>query len=77
MSGLHGPGAVPAVDSNAAGGTWPAAGGTWPALAVERLRVGHRELGAFIDDVSLEIASGEVLALVGESGAGRASRRCH
>ena len=71
MSGRHGPGAVPAVDSNAAGGTWPAAGGTWPALAVERLHVGHRELGAFIDDVSLEIASGEVLALVGESGCGK------
>ena len=33
--------------------------------------MGHRELGAFIDDVSLEIASGEVLALVGESDAGR------
>ena len=42
-----------------------------PALAVEHLCVGHRELGAFIDDVSLEIASGEVLALVGESGCGK------
>ena len=47
------------------------AGGTGPALAVEHLCVGHRELGAFIEDVSLEIASGEVLALVGESGCGK------
>ena len=31
----------------------------------------HRSLGTFIDDVSLEIASGEVLALVGESGCGK------
>ena len=46
-------------------------GGTQPALTVERLCVGHRELGAFIEDVSLEIASGEVLALVGESGCGK------
>ena len=44
---------------------------TEPALAVEHLCVGHCELGAFIDDVSLEIASGEVLALVGESGCGK------
>jgi len=42
-----------------------------PALAVEHLCVGHRELGAFIEDVSLEIASGEVVALVGESGCGK------
>ena len=48
-----------------------AAGETRPALAVEQLCVGHRELGAFIEDVSLEIASGEVLALVGESGCGK------
>ena len=48
-----------------------ASGETRPALAAERLCVGHREIGAFIDDVSLEIASGEVLALVGESGCGK------
>ena len=42
-----------------------------PALAVEHLCVGHRELGVFIEDVSLEIASGEVVALVGESGCGK------
>ena len=42
-----------------------------PALAAERLCVRHRSLGTFIDDVSLEIASGEVLALVGESGCGK------
>ena len=42
-----------------------------PALAVEQLCVGHREFGAFIDDVSPEIAPGEVLALVGESGCGK------
>ena len=33
--------------------------------------MGHGSLGTFIDDVSLEIASGEVLALVGESGCGK------
>ena len=48
-----------------------APGETRPALALEQLCVGHRELGAFIEDVSLEIASGEVLALVGESGCGK------
>ena len=42
-----------------------------PALAVERLCVSHESLGTFIGDVSLEIASGEVLALVGESGCGK------
>ena len=46
-------------------------GWTPAALVVEHLCVGHRELGAFIEDVSLEIASGEVLALVGESGCGK------
>ena len=46
-------------------------GATRPVLAVERLRVSHGALGTFIDDVSLEIASGEVLALVGESGCGK------
>ena len=48
-----------------------ASGETPPALAAEGLCVGHRKLGAFIDDVSLEIAQGEVLALVGESGCGK------
>ena len=64
MSGRRAPGTVSAADSDAAGGSSP-------ALAVKHLCVGHRELGAFIDDVSLEIASGEVLALVGESGCGK------
>ena len=56
------------VDRTTAGGSTREAR---PALAVERLCVGHERLGAFIDDVSLEIASGEVLALVGESGCGK------
>ena len=64
MSGRRAPGAIRAADADSAGETGP-------ALAVEHLCVGHRELGAFIDDVSLEIASGEVLALVGESGCGK------
>ena len=42
-----------------------------PALTAQRLRVRHRSFGTFIDDISLEIASGEVLALVGESGCGK------
>ena len=62
--------ARPALTDHGCAGPY-APGETRPALAVEQLCVGHRELGAFIEDVSLEIASGEVLALVGESGCGK------
>ena len=44
---------------------------TRPALSVAGLRVSHAALGTFIEDLSLEIAAGEVLALVGESGCGK------
>ena len=59
------------MNAGRAQNTVPASDETRLALAAEGLCVGHRELGAFIDDVSLEIASGEVLALVGESGCGK------
>ena len=44
---------------------------TTAALAIEGLRIDHRTLGNFVDDVTLEIFPGEVLALVGESGCGK------
>src|SRR5699024_9374332 len=40
-------------------------------LEIENLTVGFGDAAPVLDDVSLDLASGEVLALVGESGSGK------